>query len=66
MNGLLQNPIIILQLGKTCKIYNMKLKDPKSLTYYNGWLAGFFDTDVSIYLNDASGQMFITASQKKK
>jgi len=66
VNGLLRNPIRILQLGKICEIYNIELKDPKSLTYYNGWLAGFFDTDGSIYLNDASGQIFITATQKKQ
>lgn len=66
VNGLLQNPIRILQLGKICEIYNIELKDPKPLTYYNGWLAGFFDTDGSIYLNDASGQILITASQKNR
>jgi len=66
VNGLLQNPIRILQLGKICVIYNIELKDPKPLTYYNGWLAGFFDTDGSIYLNDASGQIFITATQKNR
>jgi hypothetical protein len=66
INGLLQNPTRILQLGRISIIYNIKLKDPKPLTYYNGWLAGFFDTDGSIYLNDASGQIFITASQKNR
>jgi hypothetical protein len=29
-------------------------------------LSGFFDTDGSIYLNETSGQMFITASQKNR
>jgi hypothetical protein len=29
-------------------------------------LAGFFDSDGSIYLNDKSGQVFITASQKNR
>ena len=66
INGLLQNPTRILQLGRISIIYDIKLKDPKPLTYYNGWLAGFFDTDGSIYLNDASGQIFITASQKNR
>jgi LAGLIDADG endonuclease/LAGLIDADG-like domain len=66
INGLLQNPTRILQLGRISIIYNIKLKDPKPLTYYNGWLAGFFDTDGSIYLNDVSGQIFITASQKNR
>jgi hypothetical protein len=29
-------------------------------------LSGFFDTDGSIYLNEASGQIFITATQKNR
>ena len=66
VNGLLQNPIRIIQLGKICEKYNLILKDPKPLTYYNGWLAGFFDTDGSIFLNEASGQIFITATQKNR
>ena len=40
--------------------------DPKPLTYNSGWFAGFFDSDGSIYMNDKSGQLFITASQKNK
>ena len=66
INGLLQNPIRILQLGKICGLYGIELKESKPLTYYNGWLAGFIDTDGSIYLNDSSGQMYITASQKNR
>jgi len=66
INALLQNPSRILQLGRICLIYDIKLKDPKPLTYYNGWFAGFFDTDGSIYLNDVSGQILITASQKNR
>lgn len=66
VNGLLQNPTRILQLGKICDKYSLELKDPITLTYFNGWLSGFFDTDGSIYLNDASGQMFITATQKNR
>lgn len=66
VNGLIRNPIRILQLGRICEKYGIELKDPQPLTYYNGWLAGFFDTDGSIYLNDKSGQVFITASQKNR
>lgn len=66
INGLLRNPTRILQLGKICNKYDIILKDSQPLTYYNGWLSGFFDTDGSIYLNDKSGQIFITASQKNK
>jgi len=66
INGLLQNPTRILQLGRICIIYDIELKNAKPLSYYNGWFAGFFDTDGSIYLNDASGQILITASQKNR
>jgi hypothetical protein len=66
VNGLIRNPIRILQLGRICEKYGIELKDYKPLTYYSGWLAGFFDTDGSIYLNDKSGQVFITASQKNR
>lgn len=66
VNGLIRNPIRILQLGKICEKYAIDLKDTEPLTYYNGWLAGFFDSDGSIYLNDQSGQIFITASQKNR
>ena len=66
INGLLQNPVRILQLGKICEKYNMELKEPKSLTYFNGWFSGFFDSDGSIYLNEASGQIFITVTQKNR
>ena len=66
VNGLLQNPIRIIQLGKICEKYNIELKDSKPLTYFNGWLSGFFDTDGSIYLNNTSGQIYITATQKNR
>ena len=41
VNGLIRNPIRILQLGKICEKYGIELKDPQPLTYYSGWLAGF-------------------------
>jgi hypothetical protein len=36
VNNLLQNPTRILQLGIICEKYNLNLKDPTPLTYYNG------------------------------
>jgi len=66
VNGLIRNPIRLLQLGKICDKYEIILKQPKNLIYYNGWLAGFFDTDGSIYLNLSSDQVFITVAQKNK
>ena len=66
VNGLIRNPTRIIQLGKICEKYEIELKDPIPLTYYSGWFAGFFDSDGSIYLNDKSGQVFVTASQKNR
>ena len=66
VNGLIRNPVRIIQLGKICLKYNIELKPTQPLTYYNGWLSGFFDADGSIYLNDSSGQIYITATQKNR
>jgi hypothetical protein len=66
VNGLIRNPIRMLQLAKICEKYNISFLYPKPLIYNNGWLSGFFDTDGSVYLNLASSQIFITAAQKNK
>ena len=66
INGLIRNPVRVIQLGKICLKYNINLKDSEPLSYYSGWLAGFFDADGSIYMNEPSGQLFITASQKNR
>ena len=66
VNGLLRNPTRLLQLGRICEKYHLLLKYPDPLTYDNGWLSGFLDSDGSIYLSIISGQIFVTASQKNK
>jgi hypothetical protein len=66
VNGLIRNPIRLLQLGRICDKYNIELKQAKSLNYHNGWLSGFLDSDGSIYLNLQSHQIFITATQTNK
>jgi LAGLIDADG endonuclease len=66
VNGLIRNPNRIIQLGKICNKYNIIMKESELLTYDSGWLAGFFDSDGSIYLNLLSSQVFITVSQKNK
>ena len=66
VNGLIRNPIRLLQMNKLCLKYGIKLLYPKPLTYNNGWLSGFIDSDGSIYLNEQSGQVFISIAQKNK
>ena len=36
VNGLIRNPIRMLQLNRICLKYNVNLLEPKPLTYYNG------------------------------
>ena len=66
VNGLIRNPVRIIQLAKICLKYNIELKNSQPLTYYDGWLSGFFDSDGSIYMNHLSGQLFVTVSQKNR
>lgn len=66
VNGLIRNPARLLQMNKLCLKYNIELKYPGPLTFNDGWLSGFIDSDGSIYYNEASGQIFISLSQKNK
>jgi hypothetical protein len=66
VNGLIRNPARLLQINKLCVKYNIELKYPGPLTFNDGWLSGFIDSDGSIYYNEASGQIFISLSQKNK
>ena len=42
----------------------VELKQPVPLTFNNGWLSGFIDSDGSLYYSESSGQVFISISQK--
>jgi Proton-conducting membrane transporter/LAGLIDADG endonuclease len=66
INGLIRNPIRMLQLNKICTIYNIEFINPKPLVYNNGWLSGFFDSDGSIYINFTNGSLIISFTQKNK
>lgn len=66
INGLIRNPIRMLQLNKLCQKYGIPFKEPLPLTYNNGWFSGLIDSDGSIYLNEKSGQIFISVTQKNK
>lgn len=69
INGLIRNPTRLLQMNKLCVKFNIKLKwcsATDNLTFNDGWLSGFIDSDGSIYYNESSGQVFIGISQKNK
>lgn len=66
VNGLIRNPIRMLQLNKICVLYKIKLIEPQNLTYNNGWFSGLVDSDGSIYIDEKSGQLIISVTQKNK
>jgi hypothetical protein len=66
VNGLIRNPTRLLQMNKLCVKFNIELKYANDLTFNDGWLSGFIDSDGSIYFNESSGQVFIGISQKNK
>jgi hypothetical protein len=54
MNGLIRNPVRLIQLNKLCFNYGIVLKLPEKLTLDNGWFAGFFDADGTITVNSTN------------
>lgn len=66
INGLIRNPARLLQMNKLCVKYGIELKYPGPLTFNDGWLSGFIDSDGSVYYNEASGQVFISLTQKNR
>jgi NADH:ubiquinone oxidoreductase subunit 4 (subunit M) len=66
VNGFIRNPTRLLQMNKLCGKFNIELKYANNLTFNDGWLAGFIDSDGSIYYSESSGQVFIGISQKNK
>lgn len=66
VNGLIRNPARMLQLNRICEKYNINLLEPKPLTRNNGWFSGFIDSDGSIHIDEKSGQLIISVTQKNK
>ena len=66
INGFIRNPARLLQMNKLCVKFDIVLKYSDNLTFNNGWLSGFIDSDGSVYYNESSGQVFIGISQKNK
>lgn len=54
VNGLIRNPIRLLQMNKFCVKFNIELKYANDLTFNNGWFSGFIVSDGSIYYNEGS------------
>ena len=66
INGLIRNPIRLLQMNKLCNKYEILIKYPKALTYSNGWLSGIINSDRFLYLNEKSGQIFISITKRNR
>lgn len=66
VNGLIRNPIRMLQLNKICEKFNIKLQESQPLTYNNGWFSGLIDSDGSIHIDEKLGQLTISVTQKNK
>jgi len=64
VNGLIRNPSRMIQLEKICNLYKIPYIYPISLNQNNGWLAGFFDADGTITINQSNFQLSISISQK--
>ena len=67
INGLIRNPIRLLQMSKLCKLYGIELKyyDNKFL-FNDGWFSGFLDSDGSICYDNESKGVHIGITQKNK
>ena len=64
VNGLIQNPVRLLQFKKVCLLYIVETIPSIELKYDSAYLSGLFDTDGSVYFNKKSMQVFITVTQK--
>lgn len=51
INGSIRNSIRIPQFQKLCEKFDICFKFAPALTIHNGYMAGFFDADGTVYLN---------------
>lgn len=64
INGLIRNPIRLVQLNNICIKYYFNLIWPSELTYNSGWFSGFFDANGTISINIINNQLSLSVGQK--
>ena len=52
VNGHIRNSNRLVQLNRICHKYELDLIYSEKLTFYNGWLSGFFDRDGTVTINN--------------
>ena len=60
VNGHIRSYVRLIELKYICDNYNITLNHPEKLTFYNGWLSGFFDADCTISINSFTWQLSIS------
>jgi hypothetical protein len=56
----------LLQMNKLCYKFGITIKYSENWTFDDGWLSGFIDSEGSVDYNEASGQIFISVTQKNR
>lgn len=64
LNGYLRNSTRLLTYDKLCNNYGIIMLKTNQLTFDNGWMAGFFDADGTITIDNTTNQLSISISQK--
>jgi hypothetical protein len=64
INGYIRNSNRLIQLNKICDKYKIELIYPKKLDYDSSWMAGFFDADGTVSINNSNKQLSISIGQK--
>jgi hypothetical protein len=64
VNGHIRDSNRLVQFNKILNKYELQILYPEKLTYFNGWLSGFFDADGTITINKTNTQLSLSVSQK--
>lgn len=64
VNGLIRHSIRLMQYNRLCHHYNVIFLPTNPLLFDSCWMAGFFDADGTIVINNLNYQLSISISQK--